>query len=828
MSTLLQDLRYAWRMLRKNPGFTAVAVLTLALGIGANTAIFTVVNAVLLRPLPYPDPGRIVQFMLVSPPWAPGRSSNAAAIPEFMVWRELTETFKDFAAYDSSSKGINLTGGDRPELLKAVRVSVDYFRLFGVPVEVGRTFSPEEDRPGGPRLVVISDRLWRRRFGADRSLVSKAILLAGDPYVVIGVLGPGFASDPPAEIWLPAQVDPYSTNFSHDFRAAARLRPGIRLEMAKIQMKLATEQFRRKFPATRFPAAIDPQETFTVELLRAAVVGDARLALLVLLGAVSFVLLIACANIANLLLARATGRRRELAIRAALGAGRRRIVSQLLTESGLLSLVGGTLGLVLGCVGVRALLAIEPGDIPRIGAHGSAVTLDWHVLVFTLVISALTAILFGLLPALSVSHEEVRGALEGSGARSGGTLGESKARSLLVVTEMALSLVLLAGAALLIRTFMTLRTVDPGFDGRNVLTMEMSLAGRRFAKTAAVGRLVREAKRRVESIPGVEALAVTAISLPLEGYVEGPFEVEGRSKDGQAPYAAYNCLVSPRYFEVFRIPLLRGRLFTEQDETGAPGVVVINEAAARQFWPKGDPVGQRIFVNKGMGPEFEEPPRQIIGVVADVRDTGLIHEPPPILYLPVVQIPDSLIALGNWDIPITWVVRTKVQPYSLRADIQRELRIASGGLPVSHIRSMDQASVGSTARTNFNMTLLSIFAVLAVLLATIGIYGVMSYTVGQRVREIGIRVALGARAGNVLSLVLRQGLSLAVMGIGIGLLGGIWLTEAMKRLLYGVSPNDPLTFAMVSALLLAVAAVATYIPARRATKVDPIVALRYE
>jgi predicted permease len=692
-------------------------------------------------------------------------------------------------------------------------------------MEIGRAFTAQEDIPHGPKVVVVSDGFWRRRFGADRNLLGKAILLGGEPHVVVGVLAPGFDIDLNSDVWLPFRMDPNSTDLQNGGgRAAARLRPGATLEMAKAQTKLAGAEFQRKFPD-----ALPLQASFDLETMREAVVGDARPALLVLLGAVSFVLLIACANVANLLLARATGRRREMAIRAALGAGRRRIISQLLSESLLLSLAGGALGLLLGYTGVRALHAINPGHIPNIGAQGSAVTLDWRILVFTLLATGFTGILFGLLPAFTASRDDFGAALKESSARSGSSLGQSKVRSILVVTEVALSLVLLAGAALLMRTFMALRAVHPGFDGHNVLTMEMSLAEARFGKTIAVAQLARDAERRVESLPGVEAFAATS-SFPLDPQIfyQGVI-VEGRPLGKNLSHGMADLwIVSARYFEVFRIPLRQGRMFSQQDDGRSPGVVLVNEAMARQFWPKGNPVGERIILFKGQGSQYEEPPRQIIGVVADIRDHALGKSPEPMMYVPTAQLTDALTAADNAFSPMMWAVRTKSEPFSLSADIQRELRIASGGLPVSHIRSMDQVSVESTARTNFNMTLLSIFAGLAMLLATIGIYGVMSYAVGQRVHEIGIRMALGARAGDVLSLVLHQGLGLALVGIAFGLIGAVWLTGAMKSLLFSVSPNDPPTFVIVSGLLLAVAAAATYIPARRATKVDPIVALRYE
>jgi putative ABC transport system permease protein len=818
---LLQDIRYAFRILRRSAGFTVTAIAALALGIGANTAIFTVVNTVLLQPLSYPQPDRLVQLELSSPQG----NGNVTSIPKYMVWREQTQVLQDVAAYDEGGPGVNLTGGDRPEQLKAVHISASFFPLFGASMAAGRAFSADEDRPGGARLVVLGNGLWRRRFAADPNIVGRNIELGGEPYLVTGVLAATFTSDPPADIYLPLQANPNSTDQAHYLRSAARMRPGVTLAQAQAAMKLAAQEYKRKFPGN---IGMGPQESFTAEPLRDAVIGDVRKSLLILLGAVGMVLLIACANVANLLLVRATMRKREIAIRAAMGAGRGRIIRQLLTESVLLSLGGGVLGLILGYFGVRALLTINPGNIPRIGEQGAAITLDWRVLAFTLLVSLGTGILFGLIPAFNASHADLGLTLKESGSRSGSGLSQNKARATLIVTEVALALVLLVGAALLIRTFAALRGVNPGFSTDKILTMEMSLTGTRFDTSAAVNQLVRDSQRRVENLPGVVAFASTCC-LPLEGGFGLPFIIEGRPlTDGPWHGGAGYRPLSPGYFDVFKIPLLRGRMFTEHDDGGAEPVVLINEGMAKKYWQDANPVGQRITIGKGVGPEFEEPPREIVGIVGDVRSGGLDSDPDPIMYIPVAQMTNGQTALSNRIIPITWIVRTKVEPFSLSTEIQEQLRTASGGLPVSHIRSMDQVRSESTQRTDFNMTLLVIFAGVALLLAAIGIYGLMAYTVQLRTQEIGIRMALGAGPQQVRRMVVKQGMRLALIGVFLGVAASLALTRLMASLLYGVKPWDPSAIVSVAVLLSAAALVATYFPAQRASRVDPMIALRYE
>lgn len=821
METLRQNLRYGLRTLANSPGFTSVAILTLALGIGANTAIFSVVNTVLLQPLSYPNPDRLVELELSSPQG----NGDITSIPKFNVWREQSQVFDSVAAYDFAGPGINLTGGDRPEQVKGIHASADYFRVFGAPMALGRTFTAEEDRPGGPAVAVISNVLWRSRYGGDPAIINRTIDLGGEPYTVIGVLGPTFASNTKNDIWVPLKPDPNSTNQGHYLHATARLKPGVTLAQAQAAMKVAADEFNRKFPNS---PVMGPGASFTAVPLRDSVIGDVRFDLLLLFGAVGFVLLIACANVANLLLARATIRKREIAIRSALGAGRARIIWQLLTESLLLSLAGGALGLAFGYLGVRALLAMNPGDIPRIGEQGASVTLDWRVLAFTFVAAVLTGILFGLVPALSASRSDLSITLREAGSRSGTGVRHNTTRSMLVIIEMALALVLLVGAALLIRTFAALRGVNPGFETRNVLTMQMSLSGGRFEKAAGVELLVRNGRQRVESLPGVAAAAMTCC-LPLEGGFGLPFTIEGRPlKDSPYHGGAGYVTVSPGYFEVFRIPVLSGRSFQDQDNSAGERVVVITEAMAKEYWPKGDALGALITIGKGIGPDFEEPPRQIVGIVGDVHQGALNRPPDQLMYVPLAQVNDAIIALNNRITPMIWVVRTKLQPFSLSTDMQRELREASGGLPVAHIRGMQQVVGESTARNDFYMTLLTIFAGVALLLAAIGVYGLMAYSVQQRTQEIGVRMALGASPPQVRRMVVIQGMRLALVGVILGVGSALALTRLMRSLLFGVKPWDPAMIVLVAVLLSAVTLLATYLPARRASRVDPVVALRYE
>ena len=818
MSDLWNDIKHALRMFAKNPGFTFAAIAALALGIGANTAIFTVVNTVLLKPLTYPEPDRIVQFWLTSP-----QGNGAGASPtKFNNWLQQTSVFQNISAYDFGGPGFNLTG-DHPEQVHGIHVSQQYFALFGAPVILGRTFTPQEDRPNGGKVVVISYGLWQRRFGGNRNIVGTSLSLGNEPYTIVGVIGKSFDSDPEADVWLPFQIDPNSDNQGHYFLAAARLKPGVTLAQANAQLKVAADQFRR-----RYPGHLDPKDGFAVQLLRDSIVSDVRSSLFVLLGAVAFVLLIACANVANLLLVRATGRKREFAIRAAMGAGRVRIIRQLLTESIMLSISGGILGLILGFVGVRALLVLSPGDIPRVGENGAAVGIDWRVLLFTLGISVLTGILFGLFPAIGAARPDLNSTLKESSNRSGTGFRQSKGRSVLVISEVSLALILLIGAALLIRTYVALRSVNPGFDPHNVLTMEMSLTGDRFQKTAGVAELVRAGRERLNSIPGVEASA-SACCIPLEGGFGLPFIIVGRPLGNQPATGGAGWMsASPGYFDVFKIPILRGRDFNLQDSTGASGVVLINETMAKKYWPNANPVGQQLIIGKGVGPQFDEPARQIVGVVADIHDGGLNRDPRPLMIVPQAQVTDGMTALNARIGPVAWFVRTHTDPHQYISAITEQLRQASGGFPVARVRTMDEVVIRSTAREDFNMLLLTIFGASALILAAIGIYGLMAYSVQQRTQEIGIRLALGADRSKIRNLVVRQGMILTLAGVVIGVGAAFGLTRLIASFLFGVKTWDPFVFVSVPIVLAAVALAATWIPAQRASKLDPMTALRVE
>ncbi|HTB98968.1 MAG TPA: ABC transporter permease [Terracidiphilus sp.] len=818
MGDLWNDVKHALHLFVKSPGFTLAAVSALALGIGANTAIFTVVNAVLLKPLGYPDADRIMAFELTSP----DGNATIASIPKFQVWQQQTSVFKEVAAFDFAGPGFNLTG-DHAEQVHGLHVTEGYFRLYGAPMALGRTFTPQEDAPHGGKMVVLSYGLWQRKYAGSPKVIGSALPLGGEPYTIIGVTGKNFRTDPEADLWVPFQFEPNSTNQGHFFQAAGMLRPGVTVAQANAQMKLAWAEYKRKFPA-----AADAQGGFQVEPLRDAIVGDVRKSLLVLLGAVGLVLLIACANVANLLLVRATGRKREFAIRSALGASRTRIIQQLLTESVLLAVTGGVLGLVLGFLGVKALLAVSPAGLPRVGEDGAAVGLDWRVLGFTLAVSFVTGIVFGLFPALATSRTDLNSTLKESSNRAGTGFRQGKARSLLVISEVSLALVLLVGAALLIRTFLALHAVNPGFDAHNILTMEMSLTSERFEKTAGFAQLDRAGRERLNAIPGVEVSAMTCC-LPIQGQFGLPFTIVGKpapqSKD--TPGAGW-MNASADYFKLFRIPVIRGREFNESDTGSSPWVVLINETLAKKFFPNQNPVGQQILIGHGVGPDFEEPARQIVGVVGDTHEGGLGRDPGPLMIVPNAQMTDGMSKLNAGIVPTRWVVRMHGDPKAAQAAIEEQLRIASGGFPVARVKTMDEIVSESTSRENFNMLLLTTFGAVALVLAAIGIYGLMAYSVEQRTQEMGIRMALGADRGTIRNLVVWHGMRLALVGVVLGIAASFGLTRFLASFLFGVKTWDPAVFVAVPVILSAVALLAVWLPAARAARLNPMQALRVE
>ncbi|MEK6303158.1 MAG: ABC transporter permease [Acidobacteriota bacterium] len=821
METFLHDIRYSFRMLRKSPGFTAVATLTLALGIGANSAIFSVVNALLLRPLPFKDPDRLVRI------WGKfekdGIPKNWISEPELIDLNQMSESFEDIAAYQGS--GVNLTGNQDPVRINAAFVNASLFPVLGINATLGRTFSADEDQPGRNKVALLGHNLWQSRFASNPNVIGESIGINGENYTVLGVMPAGFQFPDQDDVWLPLAIDRNKPDDrgSHSLEVVAKLKPGYTPEQAGVELNNIATTLQERYPNNYSP---DGGFGFFFVPMLDELVGKLRPALWVLVGAVGFVLLIACVNVANLLLSRAGARAKEFAVRAALGAGRGRLVRQLITESLLLSLIGSALGLALAWTAVRLFVALGPPDIPRM----SEISLDWRVAGFSLFVSILTGLVFGLAPALQASKPDLQDALKEGGR--GSTGGRHRLRNVLVVSEVAIALVLLVGAGLMIKSFGKLLDLDLGFRSGKTLTMRLSLPSTKYKEDAQQAAFYRQLLERVRVLPGVESASVIS-HLPLSGsYSSGSTAVENaeveeglRHFQGIPYIEADRRSVSADYFSTLGIALKEGRLLTEADNETAPPVAVVDELFQRRFWPNGSAVGKRFIAQFNDGKDIKW--GQIVGVVAHVRhygidqvkQYGLAQEGREQVYFPYLQRPNDRMYLA---------VRTGMEPLSLAGAVRGEVLALDKDQPVYDVKSMDQLVSSSLAERQLNMVLLGGFSLIALLLAAVGIYGVMSYSVAQRTHEMGIRMALGAKQSNVLSLVVRQGMTLALAGVAAGLVGAFALTRLMTSLLYGVSTTDPLTFGAIAVILTGVALVACLVPARRATKVDPMIALRYE
>jgi putative ABC transport system permease protein len=819
MGNLLQDIRYGIRSLIKTPGFTTLAVIVLALGIGANTAIFTVVNAVLLRPLPYRDSDQLVMLWETNPRFQIGVDTLPVTHGNFMDWREQNSVFEYVSALGTGQW--NLTGAGEPERVSGASVSPSFFRLMGAEPKPGRAFLEDEEKPGAGKIVVISHSLWQRRFAAEPGVIGSTITLDGEGYVVIGVAPEGFqfprANELPffvgvgsqTDLWRPMTLGEDFVNkkrANHQLCVMARLKPGVTRERAQSEMTAIAERLEQSYPDSNQGIGVK------VVSLNEQVVGNVRAALWVLMGAVAVVLLIACVNVANLLLARSSARQKEIAIRTALGANRSRIVRQLLTESLVLSITSAAVGTLLSLWGIKAMLSLGNAKLPRAYEVG----VDLSVLGFTVVVALFTSVLFGLMPALQASKINLSESLkDGTRGLSGGR--SNRVRGMLVISEVALSLVLLIGAGLMIKSLAGLLKVDPGFTPDNTLAMHIALLGSKYPTAIQQIAFFQDVSRRVENLPGVQSVGLIS-SAPLSGGIyAGGFSIEGRVATSETDdLMADRRMISPDYFNTMGIRLAKGIGFTDKDDRTSPGVVIVSESWARRFLPNEDPIGKRLKLG---GRDSTRPWLSIVGIAGDVRDAAIDSEARPCVYMPYPQFPSSAMDL---------VVRSGSDPKSLVSAIRDEVWAVDKDQPVTDVKTMGQYVADSVSPRRFNAMLLAIFASLALVLASVGVYGVTAYSVSQRTREIGIRVALGAQPSQVIRLIVGRGMALVLAGVAIGLISAIWLTRVMTSLLYGVNATDPITFACVSGLFVAVTLVASYVPARRATKVDPMVALRCE
>jgi putative ABC transport system permease protein len=808
MQNLLQDLRYAFRLLAKSPGFTAIAILTLALGIGANTAIFSVVNGVLLRPLAFRDPSQLVIVAEKSP-----YPTISTSYQNFVDWRDQSRSFESMEA--TRGAGLSLTGAGDPELLFARMATAGLFPLLGVEAREGRTFLPEEDRPGSAPVVLLTYGLWQRRFGGSKEIIGKPITLDSRPYTVIGVLPPGFQLLQPADVFVPfvpwAATLPDDRNWHPGIIAVARLKPGVSRGQARAEMVGITKRLEQQYPDYNTGTSAD------VVGLQEQLVQNVRPALMLLLGAVSLVLLIACVNVANLLLARAASRGREVAIRTAMGAGRARVVRQLLTESVLLSLGGGLLGIFLAWASLGPLLKISAGSVPQV----IPIELDRGVLAFTLVVSLLTGLFFGLVPALRTAKLDLRETLnEGSRGSTSGP-GQHRLRGVLVASEMALAVLLLVGSGLLLRSFSRLQDVPPGFQADHLLVADIPLSQTAYAKPEQRYEFFDRLVERAKALPGVRS-AGAASFLPVSGGGSViHFNITGHPPKTPHDYiAAGYRTVTPNYLETLGVPLLQGRLLTPSDNEKSPAVVVINASMAKTYFPNENPLGKRLQL--GATPDKDVPTMEIVGVIGDVRP-GLGVDPQTEMYLPYRQA-DLILPVFQLSV----VLRTAGDPQLQTAALRSALAEIDPNQPLVKVRTMEENIAASVAQPRFRTWLIGIFAAVALVLAAVGVYGVMSYTVTQRTSEIGIRVTLGAQPEDVFRTIVGEGLRLALAGVGAGIVAALAMTRVLQSFLFGVSAYDPLTFFGVAILLTMVAAAASFLPARRATLVDPMVALRYE